>query len=57
MGVCNCSMFCCTSLYVDKALAVVRSKAVVVLLLNFCLSLRPLWESVIVLCFVVRHFM
>ena len=28
-----------------------RSKAV------FCLLLLPLWESVIVLCFVVRHFM
>ena len=27
------------------------------LLLNFCLLLLPLWESVIVLCFVVRYFM
>ena len=26
------------------------------LLLTFCLSLLPLWESVIVLCFVVRFF-
>ena len=39
------------------AQAVVRSKAVVVLLLSFCLLLLPLWESVIVLCFVVRYFM
>ena len=35
----------------------VRSKAVVLLLLTFCLLLLPLWESVIVLCFVVRYFM
>ena len=35
----------------------VRSKAVVLLLLIFCLLLLPLWESVIVLCFVVRYFM
>ena len=38
-------------------LAAVRSKAVVLLLLTFCLLLLPLWESVIVLCFVVRYFM
>ena len=38
------------------AKAAVRSK-VVVLLLIFCLLLLPLWESVIVLCFVVRYFM
>ena len=30
---------------------------IVLLLLIFCLSLLPLWESVIVLCFVVRYFM
>ena len=36
--------------------AAVRSKAVVLLLLTFCLLLLPLWESVIVLCFVVRCF-
>ena len=36
---------------------VVRSKAVVLLLLTCCLLLLPLWESVIVLCFVVRYFM
>ena len=35
------------------AWAAVRSKAVVLLLLTFCLLLLPLWESVIVLCFVV----
>ena len=29
------------------------SKAVVLLYLTFCLLLLPLWESVIVLCFVV----
>ena len=34
-----------------------RSKSVVLLLLTFCLLLLPLWESVIVLCFVVRYFM
>ena len=28
----------------------------VLLLLTFCLFLHPLWESVIVLCFVVRYF-
>ena len=39
------------------AWAAVRSGAVVLLLLNFCLLLLPLWESVIVLCFVVRNFM
>ena len=38
------------------ALAAVRSKAVVLLLLTFCLLLLPLCESVIVLCFVVRCF-
>ena len=27
------------------------------LLFTFCLWLLPLWESVIVLCFVVRYFM
>ena len=37
--------------------AVVHSKAVVLLLLTFCLLLLPLWESVIVLCIVVRYFM
>ena len=35
--------------------AAVRSKAVFLLLLTFCLLLLPLWESVIVLCFVVRY--
>ena len=39
------------------AQATVRSKAMVLLLLTFCLLLLPLWESVIVLCFVVRYFM
>ena len=34
----------------------VRSKAVVLFVLTFCLLLLPLWESVIVLCFVVRYF-
>ena len=39
------------------ALAAVRSKAVVLLLLTFCLLLLQLLESVIVLCFVVRYFL
>ena len=39
------------------AQAAVRYKAVVLLLLTFCLLLLPLWESIIVLCFVVRYFM
>ena len=39
------------------AWAAVRSRAVVLLLLTFGLLLLPLWESVIVLCFVVRWFM
>ena len=33
-----------------------RSKAVVLLLLTSCYLLLSLWESVIVLCFVVRYF-
>ena len=36
-------------------MAVVHSKAVVLLFLTWCLLLLPLWESVIVLCFVVRY--
>ena len=36
----------------------VCSKAVVLLLLLIpCLLLLPLWESVIIVCFVVRYFM
>ena len=106
MGVCNCSMFCCTLLYVHSSIAIilmgkreliallnlsswclvmverlflavpqgclqfvivvftdhthllffaaVPSKAV---LLTCCLLLLPLWDSVIVLCFVVRYDM
>ena len=34
-----------------------RSKAMILLFLTFCLLLLALWESVIVLCFVVRYFM
>ena len=37
--------------------AAVCSKAVVLLLLTCCLLLLPLWESVIVLCFVMHCFM
>ena len=37
--------------------AAVCSKAVVLLLLTFCLLLLPLCKSVIVLCYVVRYFM
>ena len=40
-----------------RQVSAVRSKAVVLLLLTICLLLLPLWESVIVLCFVVRYFM
>ena len=40
-----------------RQVSAVRSKAVVMLLLTICLLLLPLWESVIVLCFVVRYFM
>ena len=39
------------------AWAAVRSDSVVLLLLTFFLLLLPLWESVIVLCFVVRYVM
>ena len=39
------------------ALAAVRSKAAVLLLFTFCLLLLPLWESVIVICFVVHYLM
>ena len=39
------------------AWAAVRSKTVVLLLLTFCLLLFPLWESVIVQCFLVCYFM
>ena len=39
------------------AKAAVCSKVVVLLLLTSCLLLLPLWESVIVLCFVVRYSM
>ena len=39
------------------AWAAVPSRAVVLLLLTSCLLKLPLWESVIVLCFVVRYFM
>ena len=39
------------------ALAAVRCKAVFLLLLTCCLLLLSLWESIIVLCFVVRYFM
>ena len=39
------------------AWAAVRSMAEVLLLLTFCLLSLPLWESVFVLCFVVRYFM
>ena len=39
------------------AWAAVRFKAMVLLLLTFCLLLLKLWESVVVLCFVVRCFM
>ena len=43
--------------YLELEKAAVRSKVVVLLLLTFCLLLLSLWESAIVLCFVVRYFM
>ena len=43
-------------LYPNLCYNEVCSKAVVLLLLTFCLLLLPLWESVVVLCFVVRYF-
>ena len=36
------------------AWAAVRSKTKVLLLLTYCLLLFPLWESVIVICLVIR---
>ena len=38
------------------ALAALRSKVVVLILLIRCCMLLSLWDSVIVLCFVVRYF-
>ena len=35
----------------------VRSRAAVLLVLTFCLLLLPSWQSVIVLCFVIRYVM
>ena len=51
-GACVGSLFCSVCLDAQSCLPVV-----VLLLLTFCLLLLPLWESVIVLCFVVRFFM
>ena len=49
---------CDSELEIPKRLIikVKQIKAVVLLLLTFCLLLLPLWESVIVLCFVLRYF-
>ena len=44
----NLTVFCVCLFYCSK-FAAVRFKAVVLLLLTFCLLLLPLWESVIVL--------
>ena len=41
----------------EVAYAAVHSNAVVMLLLIRCLLLLPLWNSVIVICFVVRYLM
>ena len=54
---CQCGAFKPPPPSHSVAEAAVRSKAVVLLLLTCCLLLLPLWESVIVLCFVVRCFM
>ena len=45
------------NLFIFPHLNAVHFMAVVLLLLTFCLLSLPLWESVIVLCFVVRYFM
>ena len=37
--------------------AAILNPELVLLLLTFCLLLFPLWESVIVICFVVCYFM
>ena len=50
------ALTCMKNFLYKQGLAAVRSKAVVLLLLTFCLLLLPLWESVIVLCIVVRYF-
>ena len=50
-------LFCEHEIGKTKINGAVHSKAVVLLLLTFCLLLLPWWESVIVLCFVVRYFM
>ena len=44
-------------IWAPVAWAAVRSGAMVLLLLTFCLLLLPLWGSVVVLFFVVRYFM
>ena len=40
-----------------RSLGEISTRPETLLLLTFCLLLLPLWESVIVLCFVVRYFM
>ena len=50
-GWCRCGAF-----GPPVAWAAVRSGAVVLLLLTSCLLLLPLWDSGVVLCFVVRFF-
>ena len=44
-------------LSVPVAYTAVRSKAAALSLLNHCLLLLPLWESIIGLCFAVLNFM
>ena len=53
--VCACMVLYVHSLYLICNMITFRKKKV--LLLTFCFLLLPLWESVIVLCFVVRYFM
>ena len=45
-----------SKMHLSPHLCVVCSKAVVLLSMIRCWLLLPLWDSVIVLCFVVRHF-
>ena len=46
MGVCNCSMFCCTLLYVDFSIAIIlmgKRELVALLNLSFCCLVMVEW--------------
>ena len=69
MGVCNCSMFCCTLRYVHSSFAIILlGKRESYLLYSFCLPggsvvvdflfiVTPIVGVCNFLCFVVRYFM